>query len=946
MRASLLLAVLVAGCGSDPAPTPPPDTLPTACTAAPCGLFDRLDAFQLDGLAARIADAPEAEFVTDWTEDFADDPGGRTRGEGLSFDGTLQIAGKGDPAVWISPAIPLAADREYRLAWRSTWDNVIFPRRTPRESAGVAVRFYKVKEPADDRLADAKAAEKARIQAHRSADWRPAEGRAPWHDEERFFRRPRAATHMQIRVAGGRALNRKSPAVVSVDDLVLQSRAAPAWTSRKHDVWAEPGAHPLAKKARSNSPAHRKAKEIREVVLAPAPSTLRTRIAVPEGGRLALGYGLTPGRGTKPVEFEAAIVAGDRRTVVLDGKAKGSYRTPFQDVDLDLTAWAGQTVTLELSTRGDAPPEDLLEALARQPEARAVWTTGRLRGAGTGKLAVLVLLDTLGARHASGWGATRDTTPQLQRIAADGTHYERALAPSPWTLPSIASYLTGLTPDAHGAGQKLGNDHWDRRPVLPSFDTLAERLRTVGWDTRGWVNNPFLAPRNSALDQGFLHYVDYGTRSEKHAAKPAIGQVLEDLKRPGNDDRFVLLHLLDPHGPYTPDADHAARFMDPDYDGKVGPGTTEGGFRDILNRRVKPTEADKQALRDLHHGVVAYADTQVGRVFDAAKATGRDLLFVVTSDHGEEFWEHGRFEHGHSVYDELLHVPLLTWQSGGSPGRVAGAVDARGVFGSVLDFAGVEHPGTPSLPSAGAAPVFASPTLYGRRQRAAERDGWKYVLVQPQTGAPHRRVGPLPRQALYELRSDPKEERNRLRDAPERARALHTALTTEALQGFPGAWVVVAGADTSVELLERDGPGWHGDVHDFPWPREDGRALGRGTLEVERTQEATVSRIALSVGHGPTILVLEPRADGGAVTAVPGAGTAATAPGAVEADGRLELADGAIRTPATELLATAGSIAPGSLFIARLPGDVRPRGRDEAPDAADVEALRSLGYME
>jgi arylsulfatase A-like enzyme len=956
MRARLLFALLLIGCGSNPStepsdPTESPAAPPTlACAEAPCALFEHLDRFEIEGLASHVAGLELPAVTEDWRQDFTGEPGGRFQGQGGRIEGKgdgrhLALRSRGKVPVWVSPPIPTAADREYTLRWRSALDRVASPPRDPAEFAGLTVRFYRVEGDETTALDQDASAKKLRVQAHRSAEWRPAEGRAPWHEETRTFRRPRSATHMVVRVAGGPAMA-GGKASVQVDDIVLESRLAPAWTARKNDVWSEPDRHPLLRKARGVNGSLKKARDIREVVLAPAPSTLKADVVVPDGGTLALGFGLTPGRGKAKVKFEAAVVADGKRTVVLQETASGAYRPAWKDRVVDLSPWAGQTVTIELVTKGKKAPDDVLVGLSRQPHGRAVWTTGQLEGSGVGRLAILLIVDTLGASHSSGWGGTREQTPQLQRIAAAGTHYARGLAPSPWTLPSIATYLTGLTPDTHGAGQKLGNDHWDRRPVLPAFDTLAEKLRAAGWDTRGWVNNPFLAPRNSALDQGFVSYMDYNTRSEEHAAAPAVKQVLAELARPGNGDRFILLHMLDPHGPYQPDADHQARFVDPAYDGPVTAGNSKGGFRDILNRRVNPSPADKQMLVDLHDGVVAYADAQVGAVFDAAQASGRELLFVVTSDHGEEFWEHGRFEHGHSVYDELLHVPLLSWRTGGAPGRVEGAVDARGVFGTVLDFAGVDHPGTPSLPEAGEAAVFASPTLYGHRQRAAEQGGWKYILKQPETGENHRRVGTSPRQSLFELSTDPTEATNRLSAAPKQAARLHEALVEEALQGFPGAWFVVASGEPSdLTLRQVGGRGWHPDVHDFPWPRTDGQSLDKTALSVKRVQGSKASGVRLKIGHGPTLLILEPRDDDGRVEAVLGEGVADVRHTGQLQGQKITFEADPVRTTPSEVLAALRGDTP-RLMIGRLAGDLRPRGREDAPSGSDVAALRALGYME
>ena len=138
-------------------------------------------------------------------------------------------------------------------------------------------------------------------------------------------------------------------------------------------------------------------------------------------------------------------------------------------------------------------------------------------------------------------------------------------------------------------------------------------------------------------------------------------------------------------------------------------------------------------------------------------------------------------------------------------------------------------------------------------------------------------------------------------------------------------------------------------MHDFPWPRADGRPLGAKALRVERSVDGDASRVRLSIGHGPTLLLLEPLAPGGVVRLELGEGLE---PGDVvqrEAtlQGRsLQFGAEPARWTAAELLNALGRDDLPRLLVGRLPGEPRPRGREDAPDGDDVEALRALGYME
>ena len=936
----LLIAVLLAGCGR----SAPPEVVP--CVGLPCDLFADLGAWQLRGLAADAhAGLPEPAETTELLEDFegegpwafGEEPGAAIGGAPGSRHLLLTTESKLRPR-WRSPIRALRAGRRYTLSWREALDGITPPRRVPPLRAGVSVEFFSVPRSVEEPetwLAEPANAKKAKLTPPKAGQWRPAEGRSPWRAQQRAFRAPPRATHLQIVVGGGPLRKGGAGSRLEVDDISLTSAPAAAWTGLGADAWQEPGADPLQYRARAKHRVHRHANEVRDVVLSPAPSALIRSVRLPEEARLDLGYGFVPGGSGPAVSFAVTLVdEGGRRHSLVADKLRGSRTANWRDAAVDLGAWGGQTVTLELETSGRPPPSDPVEAAARQPEANAVWTTARLEHLSRkGKLAVLVMIDTLGARHASGWEGKRRTTPNLQRIGKEGVLYGEARSPAPWTLPSSASYLTGLSPDEHGAGEQLGRDHWSRRPLLNEFDTLPELLKRAGWDTRAWINNTFLTSQVTQLDQGFSRYVDYGSRTDRGGSKIGMNAVVKELGRTAGD-RFLLVHLMDPHLPYRPPQEFLDRFVDPTYKGPLINGRNYRAVQDLWRMKLRPKKKGRKHLLDLHEAAIAFADQQVGRVYDAARATGQDLLFIVTSDHGEEFWEHGSFDHGHSLFDELLHVPLVVYETGKRADVVHQPVDVTGVFGTVLRFAGLDPGDRPSLPRKDTdAVLHASPTLYGVRQRSVEQDGWKYIVRQPHSGSRHRRVRNDPLHLLFNLDEDPGEAADRMLESPGRALAMHRLVVDEALPGFPGAWFVWVGPGedpVDVTWTMTGGDGWHPDVTDLPWPTPDGVAPARGALGVKRDVTEEASTITLSVAHRPTLLLLEPARFEGDVTVRMGEGQDLPPPA---------------RFTGEDLLGFIDAGEPGPV-LGRLAGEARSHGDVDAPNEGDLEALRALGYMD
>ena len=311
---------------------------------------------------------------------------------------------------------------------------------------------------------------------------------------------------------------------------------------------------------------------------------------------------------------------------------------------------------------------------------------------------ILIILDTTRADHLSVYGYERETTPHLEQLAAEGELYTQAWSQAPWTLPSIATILTGLPPHAHGAGK-------GERGVLavrPTVKTLAQRMSAAGYATCALMNVVWCDGRLSALDRGYDHYdlhtTDESNQNHRDAAT-TVDLALDWMRSVGERPAFLTVHLFDPHLTYDPPAPYDTVF-EPDGGPRIarGFGTAHQLFA-VREGRLPLDERQRQSLIARYDGELAFTDQQIGRLRAGLEELGRwkDAMVIVVGDHGEEFWDHGGFEHGHSHYAEMLNVPLIVKRPGAEVGSVSSErVRQLDVVPTVLEFAQV--PGAAKLP--------------------------------------------------------------------------------------------------------------------------------------------------------------------------------------------------------------------------------------------------------
>ncbi|MBM3321083.1 MAG: sulfatase [Candidatus Eisenbacteria bacterium] len=303
---------------------------------------------------------------------------------------------------------------------------------------------------------------------------------------------------------------------------------------------------------------------------------------------------------------------------------------------------------------------------------------------------LLIVVDTLRADHLGSYGYPRNTSPAIDRLAAEGTRFENAFTPAPWTLPAFASLLTSRLPWEHGAV----NDYLAPRADIPF---LPEVLRGAGYETAAFVSHIYTS-RVYGFDAGFDRFEDFRIGEDyafDQGREPRAEEVVREAIRwlAGRKNKkpfFLLVHLFDPHWAYDAPEPFRARF-DPGYSGSA-----DGSYRTIarfFSPDSIPPARDLEHIIALYDGEILYTDAWLDTLFralDRAGAWGKTAV-VVTADHGEEFRDHGSMGHSFTFFDEVLRVPLIirrpNERSGGTVNEPVSLLD---IFPTLAEWAGAE----------------------------------------------------------------------------------------------------------------------------------------------------------------------------------------------------------------------------------------------------------------
>ncbi len=386
------------------------------------------------------------------------------------------------------------------------------------------------------------------------------------------------------------------------------------------------------------------------------------------------------------------------------------------------------------------------------------------------KHVILITIDTLRADALSSYGGKETSTPNIDSLATDGTLFKNAFSAAPWTLPSFSSMMTGLSPTVHKT--------YAADSVLPDkFRTLAEYLRDSGYYTQAIGDNFYLQPEFN-MDQGFLQYDFYPKREaivnsfgmtvikktfpDKLKIYASTGELtdmaIDWIGKNQDSDFFLWVHYYDPHLPYTPPREYISKNAVPD----ESIGYELSSAATIRSGHFAPNASQRKWIKELYNGEVRYVDANIGRLLDAFKEQSlyKSSLIILTSDHGEEFWDHDGFEHGHTLYNELIHVPLIVKLPGAHTGKIVEQeVTTQSLMPTVLEIVRIPNESEPATAESlvplltdnpGAfveEPLISTGLLYYENREGVIFKSSKYIesLV---TG----------RAELYDLKTDPGEQ--------------------------------------------------------------------------------------------------------------------------------------------------------------------------------------------
>ena len=409
-----------------------------------------------------------------------------------------------------------------------------------------------------------------------------------------------------------------------------------------------------------------------------APATLSYHVEIPASGRLVFGVGA---EGAQGLTAKVRVTPdGGESTEVFSAAATGAWN----DQSVSLERFAGQVVRVDLVADGQGSGRLAWAAPAIMvPPPRVAERPAQVRNV------VVLLIDTLRASKLRPYNPqSRVQTPVLERIAREGVLFEQAQSPENWTKPSCASVLTGLYPVTHGAKTSEAR-------VPEGAELVSESFDAAGFATGSFIANGYVSDR-FGFDQGWDHYTNFIREGKSTEAENVFSEAGDFIEQHRSERFFVYIQTIDPHVPYDPPEQYLRMYDNrTDYAGQVQPRQTP----DLLERAKRAGSgvtfdaSDRRRLEALHDGEISYHDHELGRFLERLQqlGVGDDTLLVITADHGEEFAEHGSWGHGHSIFQELLGVPLIFHMPRGLPHgrRVGHSVSTLNIGQTILDLTGV-----------------------------------------------------------------------------------------------------------------------------------------------------------------------------------------------------------------------------------------------------------------
>jgi len=397
-------------------------------------------------------------------------------------------------------------------------------------------------------------------------------------------------------------------------------------------------------------------------LVARTPQTFTYRIDLPKNDpKLALTWGAAKAGAT--FKITAASDTAERHTL-LEETVTAEQAGSWQESIIELERVGGAAAELELTVGGEFGEGQM--AAFGDP---GIWTPeyeDAAKPPTTGKPAkhVLVyLIDTVRFDKFDFYNRkTSAKTPNISAFAKDATIFDSAYDNENWTKPSTATILTGLYPETHNA--KEDDSKLPADAVMISEHFKSNGFKTASFLANGYVSDAF------GFKQGWDFYTNYIREKKETNADKVVKDTLEWINKNKDSGRlFTYVHTIDPHVPYSPPTKYREMYWNKEYTGPLKPNSTGEQLAEIKTRKLTLNDTDKKYLEALYDGETTFNDSAFGELVEGLKAMGlyEDTVIAIIADHGEEFWDHESVGHGHSLYEELIHTPLIVRY----PGMVA-----------------------------------------------------------------------------------------------------------------------------------------------------------------------------------------------------------------------------------------------------------------------------------
>jgi len=413
-------------------------------------------------------------------------------------------------------------------------------------------------------------------------------------------------------------------------------------------------------------------------IVTKASDVVRMTLNLPERPWLDLALGTIE---DGPITFQVGVrpAAGSDEEVALLAYTPSTSHC-WEPVQLDLSEYAGKKVSISMSLKSEMQGAVGFwgSPVIRNSGARPLTAAGDGTdfSKATPQGVILIWIDTLRWDHLDVYGHSRETAPVLGRMAAEGVLFNDCITPANWTLPSTASLLTSQHVTSHGLmdGSPAGYD-W-----LPSATTtMAEVFRDAGYATISFSSVWFVG-RYFNMHQGFdesheFDSLDWTQPNWSKSAREYVGRLAPWLQVHREVPFFVFLHVFDPHAPYESYPPYGTLWVDPGRKAEHESAFEKAkayiedperiGGRVLFRKELVDAGIDPDNYvsvpKDWYDGSIRGLDTEIGKLLEQLERLGLDgkTLIVVSSDHGEQFFEHGGMGHGYTVYSEETHVPLI-----------------------------------------------------------------------------------------------------------------------------------------------------------------------------------------------------------------------------------------------------------------------------------------------